>query len=972
MKVKSKKRLLSVIFAFALMMSAFSMHAFAEGAIATVNGTEYSDFLSLIGAVNAEAGPVEIKFLQDVTLPEALEIMENQDITIDLNGRTVTADVARYMITNNGKLTIKGDGTAYNTCIDKQGCGVILNERTGTLTIENGTFGSSGTRGIAVWNWGTAVLNGGSYTACDNYTPNEPENNGFAYAIVNREGTMTLEDGVSVSGKMNGALAADGGKLIVNGGTYTLGDGTDANLYYMIYTSGNGEVEVNGGTFTRNATTDYGFIYGTGDVNINDGTFVDKVNNHIKFGHFGTVNIYGGTFSGEIVKDSATSLVISGGTFPDADVTGYFNGGQFCQLEDGTVVKAVAAVNSFTYYPSLAAAVEAAESGNWVTLLCDTSGSGIVVPSGKNLTIDLQTNTYTVVDPLVGSSETETNGFQLLKDSDIALQNGTIKVGTTNAKMLIQNYSNLTLRDITLDGTMDGSNIQYVLSNNNGATRLRGNTNIIAPAGQVAFDVYYWPKAGYESVSVTVDENMTGKITGRIKYSDDETEDDSVVAENAIISIAGGTFSEPVNPDFCAPGFAPTQNADGEYTVVKEEYAAEIDGEQYKTLEEAFSSVQSGSATIKLLKSISGCSRIDVAGKDIKLDLNGFDIGFAQNQYFLVHGYGRLYLTGEGKVYEEARYFAPVMQRGMESGTNTSVVVVDKNVTLEGWAGIFIDKYSGGNSGISTTVYGRLVSRNDIRGAGGHALYVNGSIQTMSEGAVKILLDGATITNAEGGNGMYLAGYADTTIINSAIDSSVGNSTGIEIRAGKLNITNSSVKGGSGAFDIVPNGNGSTTSNVALAVVQHTTKLPLEVTINSGTFEATASLFEQNAQNNDEEAVAKIKLDVKDGTFNGVVYSENKEDFISGGTFDTKPSIEYCAPGYAPVANDEGKYVVEESPAVLTDDGADAIIADDGTGTIRFVTKVKSLSGVPKSYGTYMVPLDIFNKDGLGNCVTVT
>ena len=46
---------------------------------------------------------------------------------------------------------------------------------------------------------------------------------------------------------MNGGVAADGGKIVINGGNFSL-DGT--NTYFILVT-GSGSIEVNGGTFTR-------------------------------------------------------------------------------------------------------------------------------------------------------------------------------------------------------------------------------------------------------------------------------------------------------------------------------------------------------------------------------------------------------------------------------------------------------------------------------------------------------------------------------------------------------------------------------------------------------------------------------------------------------------------------------------------------------------------------------------------------
>ena len=271
--------------------------------------------------------------------------------------------------------------------------------------------------------------------------------------------------------------------------------------------------------------------------------------------------------------------------------------------------------------------------------------------------------------------------------------------------------------------------------------------------------------------------------------------------------------------------------------------------------------------TITLVADIKNASSANIEdGRRLTLNLNGRNVGFKKNEHFNIY-HGGLNITGSGELYEEAPYYAPVLLYGSDdtNKANYTTVTVGKQVTLRGWAGLFINQKStnsgGANAyGIVATVYGTLESVRDTSGAGGHALYINGTIKgTDGENVPKIVLNGATL-KTEAGNGMYLAGYAETTITDSTIISNREGSTGIEIRAGKLTINgNSSVQGGTGETDIAPNGNGSTTNNVALAVVQHTTGLPTEVTINGGTFIGGAALFEQNAQNNNEEAVKKNK-----------------------------------------------------------------------------------------------------------------
>lgn len=196
-------------------------------------------------------------------------------------------------------------------------------------------------------------------------------------------------------------------------------------------------------------------------------------------------------------------------------------------------------------YASLAEAVAAVPTNGTqttITLLKDTTGNGVVVEKGKNIIFDLGGNAYTV-DGTVGSSGTETNGFQLLKGSTVTFKNGTINAG--KAKILIQNYADLTLKDVTLDA--QGTGCQYVCSNNCGTVNIIGDTNIKAKEGAVAFDVYYWPDGGYaDGVTVTV--NTTGTIDGRIEYGSDGTEAGIAdIAQNAKLIIQKGTFTGEIS-----------------------------------------------------------------------------------------------------------------------------------------------------------------------------------------------------------------------------------------------------------------------------------------------------------------------------------------------------------------------------------------------------------------------------------------
>lgn len=217
-------------------------------------------------------------------------------------------------------------------------------------------------------------------------------------------------------------------------------------------------------------------------------------------------------------------------------------------------------------YETLAGAVASVTDGTatTITLLRDASGDGIIIASGRNITIDLNNHTYTVSGQTVGSTHTETNGFQLLKGANVTIKDG--KITSTKAKILIQNYCNLTLQNVELDGRNLVGSVPYTLSLNCGKIQITGNTSILAKTGGVAFDLYYWPKGGYsEGVQVTV--NTTGTISGPIELAEDGKEGPAAAAaknsltiqnvrfegafsnklgeyDKDVVSISGGVFSE--------------------------------------------------------------------------------------------------------------------------------------------------------------------------------------------------------------------------------------------------------------------------------------------------------------------------------------------------------------------------------------------------------------------------------------------
>lgn len=336
--------------------------------------------------------------------------------------------------------------------------------------------------------------------------------------------------------------------------------------------------------------------------------------------------------------------------------------------------------------------------------------------------------------------------------------------------------------------------------------------------------------------------------------------------------------------------------------------AVKVGGVKFATLEEAFAAAKNGD-TITLLSDVEMTEIIRVTdSKKITLALNGFNVTITATGKFIRVCNAELTITGNGTIKEQNPYFAPIIIKGGAEGSeNYSVVNIKEGVTLEGWAGVMIDQTSGtaNNYGMVLNVEGATLNGvNDTDGASGSGIYVNGVVED-----AKITLTNTTVTGT--GAGMYLAGNADTTINGGSVK---GDATGIEIRAGKLTLNNCDVTGGNGEVTATANGNGTTVTNAALAISQHTTKKPIDVTINGGTFNGTAAVYQTDVQGTGS---ADVKIAVKSGTFNGTISGETDGTIaISGGKFKVKVDDKYFANGHVCSGNPgaDGYYTIADHP----------------------------------------------------------
>ena len=349
------------------------------------------------------------------------------------------------------------------------------------------------------------------------------------------------------------------------------------------------------------------------------------------------------------------------------------------------------------------------------------------------------------------------------------------------------------------------------------------------------------------------------------------------------------------------------------FEIFPEDTITVIDGVAYSSLEEAIN--HSDGETITLMNDVQS-DMIQIAdGKEVTIDLNGNDIVFGLEQRFNVTN-GTLNLTGKGTVKESDPYYAPVLvTRDVSDAGETPIVVnIGKDVTLEGWAGIFIDQNKSGRVANTTINFaGKINSVLDTSNAAGHGIYINGSVQNKEDYPVINIKDTASIQSL--GDGIYAAGYAEWNIEGGYIEAP---EMAIGIKAGILNITGGKfVATGEKDIPTETNNNGINGAGVPLQIESNTGYAGnIKINISGGVFESknTTSIYEYT----NSMATSVSSININGGTFisnggdaNIVVsdyFKQKFSQFITGGTFNHELT-EFVVNGYS-VSFDGTNYIV--------------------------------------------------------------
>ena len=439
------------------------------------------------------------------------------------------------------------------------GLNTIKNDDYGKLTINDGEF--TNVSQAVFLNWNVAEVNGGTFAVEDN-----------AQSVI-------------LNGYLNGTM--DQGQLTIHNGTFTANE-SGAFIKTMGRSKTTGEIEINGGNITGDIVLND--VTDGATVTVADGV---TINGNVQNDGLTDVTVTGATIKGNLANNGTGSISVTDtkvignvSNFQNgkmaiirSDVGSYSNNITFIDsTQNGEKIPNTAEdsvamiVATGTAYSSLGEAIEEVPAGDTIYILKDVpDAAGITVASDKKFTVDFGGHEYILTDPGAGSPGTESNGFQLLKNSDITFKNGTIRIaeGTTSIKRIIQNYANLTLEDMHFYAENQADSRDYPLSFNNGSITFKGDTDIITPDdNNIAFDVCKF--SSYPKVTVTFDESYTGTINGRIVYDSPyasthklyikgngtfgsiECTSGSDSAAKDGIEVTSGNFAESVNKDYLA------------------------------------------------------------------------------------------------------------------------------------------------------------------------------------------------------------------------------------------------------------------------------------------------------------------------------------------------------------------------------------------------------------------------------------
>lgn len=443
-----RRKLLSIVLCVCMMLT-MAPFAFAEGdsgdstndnvsttsgasgsgsgtvtqAVAQIDNTTYNTLSDAIAA--AENGKT-ITLLSNTS--GQVKIPTNKDITLDLNGNTITH--TGTTVYNLGKLTICDSSNDKSGKIISTGNVGVGVGHDSTTTIEYATI--EAVEGAVITGYATGAtitINDGKFSASDN-------------AVIAGNGNNTDNNATGKPVRVNP------NKINILGGTFTGNIQTNGYIACGIYAPWKDIITVSGGNFIVN--NGIGIVARAGQVIVTGGSFTC---NGTAKGKVGDKNFdmdaaqsvyFDASDPAYPAYNSETDYIkLLGGTF-SSDVTKYVAENYTCiQNNDKYTVKAlnevaVAKIGDILY-PTLAKAIEAVpdDGGNATTVtLIKDSTEDVTIPAHKKVALELNGKTLTNKN---GSTITVALGAELTVTGTGTIDN------VTHAKAAIWNNGTCTL-----------------------------------------------------------------------------------------------------------------------------------------------------------------------------------------------------------------------------------------------------------------------------------------------------------------------------------------------------------------------------------------------------------------------------------------------------------------------------------------------------------------------------------------------
>ena len=428
------------------------------------------------------------------------------------------------------------------------------------------------------------------------------------------------------------------------------------------------------------------------------------------------------------------------------------------------------------------------------------------------------------------------------------------------------------------------------------------------------------------------------------------------------LDISGGSFKAAIHYSYYADGYVAdvTKVDDEGYVTVEANetgYVAAVGGVGYVDFIDALGALRANS-TLTLLNNVQLGASLQI-GVNLNFDLNGYTITSTlskpTNVLFAVVGSDVTVNISNG-TFDGTGMFMYVFNNvenvnvnydnvtltssnsavlfGSQSCKNVLYTFTDCTLTNNTTGGSVAElnnskailnntkSYANGEDSFNVLLFNNsAVEVNDgteIYAPNGVGIYTNGSntVETNIE------INGGKVSAAVG---IYQAGRGTLTVNGGEI---VGVESGIELRAGTLNI-NSGTISATADFATQPNGSGTTVNGVAVAISQHSTKLPITVNISGGELKYLGTdpdgkaFYETDIQN--EPGTAPVPtISISGGAFAGSVVSERVDNYISYGKFTVAPQYTEFADGRVldtATVDEEGYATVVEGEYVALNNG---------------------------------------------------